>query len=175
MNISITARKTTVKDSFRDKIEKKLKKLDRFFDDQTKAVVVVTNERDRDTVEVTITSRGMIYRAEKTTSDRSDSLEAVCDILFNQIVKNKSKLIDRMREKAFENIDVADLPDEPENEFRIVKHKKFPVHAMSVDEAILQMNLLGHQFFIFENGETGKTNIVYSRHDNSYGLIEPID
>ncbi len=174
MNISITARKTTVKDSFRDKIEKKLQKLDRFFDDEANAVVVVTNERGRDTVEVTITSNGMIFRSEKTTLDRSDSLEAVCDILFKQIVKNKSKLINRVREKAFDNIDAADLPTEPENEFNIVKHKKFPVHAMTVDEAILQMNMLGHQFFVFENGETGKINIVYSRHDNSYGLIEPV-
>lgn len=175
MNISITARKTTVKDSFRDKVEKKLKKFDRFFGDEAKAVVVVTNERDRDTVEVTITSNGIIFRSEKTTPDRSDSLEAVCDILFKQIVKNKSKLVDRVREKAFENIEASDLPDEVESAFSIVKHKKFPVHAMSVDEAILQMNMLGHQFFVFENGETGKINIVYSRHDNSYGLIEPIN
>ncbi len=175
MNISITARKTTVKDSFRDKVEKKLKKFDRFFDDEAKAAVVVTNERDRDTVEVTITANGMIFRSEKTTPDRSDSLEVVCDILFKQIVKNKSKLINRVREKAFENIEASDLPDEVERAFNIVKHKKFPVHAMSVDEAILQMNMLGHQFFVFENGETGKINIVYSRHDNSYGLIEPIN
>lgn len=174
MNISITARKTTVKDSFRDKVEKKLKKFDRFFDDAAKAVVVVTNERDRDTVEVTITANGMIFRSEKTTADRVDSLEAVCDILFKQIVKNKSKLVNRMREKAFENIDAADLPDEAEHAFNIIKRKKFPLHAMSVEEAILQMNMLGHQFYVFENGETGKINVVYSRHDNDYGLIEPI-
>lgn len=174
MNISITGRKTTVKDSFRDKVEKKLKKFDRFFDDEAKAVVVVTNERDRDTVEVTITSNGMIFRSEKTTADRTDSLDVVCDILFKQIVKNKSKLVNRMRERAFENIDAADLPDEAERAFSIVKHKKFPLHAMSVEEAILQMNMLGHQFYVFENGESGKINVVYSRHDNGYGLIEPI-
>lgn len=174
MNISITARKTTIKDSFRDKVEKKLKKFDRFFGDEAKAVVVVTNERDRDTVEVTITSNSMIFRSEKTTADRIDSLEVVCDILFKQIVKNKSKLIGRVREKAFENIDAADLPSEAEHEFSIVKHKKFPLHAMSVEEAILQMNMLGHQFYVFVNGETGTINVVYSRHDNGYGLIEPI-
>ncbi|MFV0498189.1 MAG: ribosome hibernation-promoting factor, HPF/YfiA family [Candidatus Fimivivens sp.] len=174
MNILITARKTTVKDSFRDKIEKKLEKFDRFFGDEAKAVVVVTNERDRDTVEVTITTNGMIFRSEKTTQDRTDSLDAVCNVLFKQIVKNKSKLINRVREKAFENIDVADLPTELEHEFNIAKQKKFPVHAMSIDEAILQMNMLGHQFFVFENGETGKINVVYSRHDESYGLIEPV-
>lgn len=174
MNISISARKTTVKDSFREKIEKKLKKLDRFFDEETNAFVVLTNERDRETIEVTITSRGMIFRAEKTTSDRSDSLDAVCDILFKQIVKNKSKLENRVREKAFDNIDSEELSIETEDVFDVVKHKKFPVHAMNIEEAILQMNMLGHKFFLFENGETGELNIVYSRHGNSYGLIEPI-
>lgn len=174
MNISISARKTTVKDSFREKIEKKLKKLDRFFDDEANAVVVLSNERDRETVEVTITSRGMIFRGEKTTADRSDSLEAVCDILFKQIVKNKSKLENRVRDKAFEDLDPEELSIEPESAFNLVKRKKFPVHAMAIEEAILQMNMLGHEFFLFENGETGELNIVYSRHDNSYGLIEPI-
>lgn len=175
MNISITARKTTIKDSFRDKVEKKLQKFDRFFDDEANAVVVLTNERDRETIEVTITFRGMFFRAEKTTADRYDSLEAVCDILFKQIVKNKAKLTNRVREKAFEDIDTADLPTELENSFDIVKHKKFPVRAMTVEEAILQMNMLGHKFFLFKNGETGELNIVYSRNSGSYGLIEPIN
>lgn len=174
MNISISARKTTVKDSFREKIEKKLKKLDRFFDDEANAIVVLSNERERETVEVTITSRGMIFRAEKTTADRSDSLDAVCDILFKQIVKNKSKLENRVRDKAFEDLDPEELTIEPESAFALVKHKKFPVHAMATEEAILQMNMLGHEFFLFENVETGELNIVYSRHNDSYGLIEPI-
>ena len=173
MNISITARKTTVKDSFREKVEKKLRKLDRFFDDEAKAVVIVTNERERETVEVTITYRGMIFRAEKTTADRSDSLDAVCDILFKQIVKNKSKLETKVRARAFEDLSPEET-GEQEGAYNLVKHKKFPVHAMSADEAILQMNMLGHEFFLFENAETGELNIVYSRHGNSYGLIEPI-
>ena len=93
-----------MKDSFREKVEKKLRKLDRFFDDEAKAVVTVTNERERETVEVTITYQGMIFRAEKTTADSSDSLDAVCDILFKQIVKNKSKLETKVRARAFEDL-----------------------------------------------------------------------
>ena len=91
MNIVITARKTTVKDSFKERIEKKLAKFDRFFDDAT-ATVVVTNEKDRETVEITIQSMGMFFRAEKTTGDRIDSLESVTDSLMKQIIRNKSKL-----------------------------------------------------------------------------------
>lgn len=173
MNTSISARKTTIKDSFRERAEKRLKKFDRFFDDEAKATVVVTNERDRETVEVTIAADGMFFRCEKTTADRLDSLEAVCDLLFKQIVKNKSKLESRMRAKAFDDLAPEDvIEDEPVRE--LVKHKKFPVHPMSIEEAILQMDLIGHQFFMFENAETGEINLVYSRRDGSYGLIEPV-
>lgn len=174
MKVNITARKTTIKDSFRERVEKKLQKFDRFFDDEAAAAVVVSNERERETVEVTINYGGMIFRAEKTTADRADSLDAVCDVLFKQIVKNKSKLVSRVREKAFDDLNDADIAAESEAAYNVVKHKKFPVNAMSVDEAILQMNMLGHEFFMFENNETGEINVVYSRHGNSYGLIEPI-
>jgi len=92
MNITISSRKTTVKDSFREWAEKKLKKLDRFFEEDAQAAIVVSNERDRETVEITVQSRGMIFRAEKTSADRLDSLDAVVDSLIRQIVKNKNKL-----------------------------------------------------------------------------------
>lgn len=173
MKVNITARKTTVKDSFRERIEKKLKKFDRFFDDDVSANVIVTNEQDRETVEITINNRGMIFRCEKTTADRADSLDAVCDVLFKQIVKNKSKLVSRVRDKAFDDLAVDEIY-EPAAAYEVVKRKKFPVHAMSVDEAILQMKLLGHAFFVFENAESGEINVVYSRHGESYGVIEPI-
>ena len=174
MKVNITARKTTIKDSFKEKIEKKLQKFDRFFDDVASANVIVSNERERETVEITINYNGMIFRSEKTTADRADSLDAVCDILFKQIVKNKSKLVSRVRDKAFDDLAAEDFGTEPEAVYNVVKHKKFPVNAMSVEEAILQMNMLGHEFFIFENVESGEINVVYSRHGSSYGLIEPV-
>lgn len=172
MNISITARKTTVKDSFKERVAKKLAKLDRFFGDEASAVVTLTNERERETVEVTIHSNGMIFRAEKTAADRTDALDAVVDVLFKQIVKNKSKLESRVRASGFENLAPEDRPEEDET-YHLVKKKRFAVRAMEVDEAILQMNLLDHSFFLFENTESGELNIVYRRKGGDYGLIEP--
>lgn len=172
MNINIVARKTVAKDSFRDRVEKKLAKFDKFFDDDANAVVTVTNERDRETVEITIRSRGMYFRSEQTTSDRFDSLEAVTDSLTRQIVKNKSKL-----EKKFKaapvDFSTFDAADYAEDSYDIVKVKRFPIKPMTVEEAILQMNMLGHTFFMFRNGTTNEINLVYKRKNGDYAVIEP--
>ncbi|MBE6905622.1 ribosome hibernation-promoting factor, HPF/YfiA family [Marasmitruncus massiliensis] len=175
MNITITARKTSVRDSFKERIDRKLSKLDRFFDEGASATVTVTNEGDRDTVEVTIQSRGMYYRAEKTTSDRFDSLEAVVDNLFRQIVKNKNKLGKRLRDTAFApaNLEAGEEQEHQTGEYDIERVKRFVMRPMDVNEAILQMNLLEHEFFIFLNAETNETNVVYKRHNGTYGVLEP--
>ncbi|HAN44055.1 MAG TPA: ribosome-associated translation inhibitor RaiA [Ruminococcaceae bacterium] len=174
MNVTITARKTTIKDSFRERVEKKLSKLDRFFDENASAAVTVTNERDRETVEVTVSCHGMYYRAEKTTDDRFDSLEAVVDSLVKQIVKNKTKLAARLKKSAFEIKDeFDDLPMLADNTYQVAKVKHFSVKPMDVEEAILQMNLLGHEFYMFKNQDTGDINVVYKRKNGDYGLIEP--
>ena len=172
MNIIITARKTTIKDSFRERAEKKLSKLDRFFNADAQATVVVTNEKERETVEVTIYAGGMFFRAEKTTSDRLDSLEQVVDALFRQIVKNKSKLEGRGKTIPFDT-PVEGYEDLQDEQYRVVRSKKFPVKPMSVDEAILQMNMLGHSFFMFRSAETHEICVVYKRNDGNYGLLEP--
>jgi len=174
MNITISSRKTTVKDSFREWAEKKLKKLDRFFEEDAQAAIVVTNERERETVEVTVQSRGMIFRAEKTSADRLDSLDAVVESLTRQIVKNKSKLEKKGKTKAatlegFEEY-ASELHDE---EYHVVKTKAFDLKPMSVDEAILQMNMLDHQFYMFQNDANDLVCIVYKRNDGNYGLLEP--
>ena len=174
MNITISSRKTTVKDSFREWAEKKLKKLDRFFEEDAQAAIVVTNERERETVEVTVQSRGMIFRAEKTSADRLDSLDAVVESITKQIIKNKNKLEKKGKTKAatlegFEDY-VADLHDE---EYNVVKTKAFDLKPMSVDEAILQMNMLDHQFYMFQNDANDLVCIVYKRNDGNYGLLEP--
>ena len=173
MKTTITAKKTTIRDSFKERIDKKLSKFDRFFDDTAAANVVVRTEGGRETVEVTINNRGMIYRAEKTTADRADSLDAVVDVLFKQIVKNKSKLTSRVKAASFDNIEEAVEPEEEAAE--PIKVKKFEITSMTVEEAILQMNLLDHTFFLFRNADTGEMNVVYRRHSSSYGLIEPIE
>ncbi len=173
MNINITARKTIVKDSFKEKVEKKLSRFDRFFDHSADASVTVTNEQGRETVEITIKSRGLLYRAEKTTDDRADSLDGVVDLLFKQIVKNKERLEKKLRENAFTEAFEESYDDFEQDEIKIVKNKKFPIKPMSPEEAVLQMNLLGHQFYMFSNALTDEINVVYSRKMGQYGLIEP--
>ena len=176
MNVTITARKTSVRDSFKDRIEKKLAKLDRFFDEGAHAIVTVTNEGDRETVEVTIQSKGMFYRAEKTTSDRFDSLESVVDSLFRQIVKNKDKLGKRLKDSAFDpaNLEEGEQMERQTEAYDIERVKRFALRPMDVEEAILQMNLVGHEFFVFLNAESSEVNVVYKRHNGTYGVLEPI-
>ena len=168
MKISITGRRVTIKDPFKEKVEKKLSKFDRFFEDDAVAFVTVTVQRECQTVEITIKSKGMIYRAEQTTTDMLFSLNEAADALFKQINTNKKRLEKRLKAGAF-----ADGQEEPEPNFDVVKVKKFPIKPMDTQEAILQMNLSGHQFFTFVNMETNEVNVVYKRRDGGYGLLEP--
>ena len=178
MTINIVGRKTTIRDNFKERIEKKLKKFDRFFKDRddAKATVIVTEEGGRETVEVTIVSPGMIFRAEKTSPDRLDSLDAVVETLFRQIVKHKDKLDKKLKSTVF-NVEIPDYPDEEirtiRDEFRVVRTKNFVLKPMDIEEAILQMNMLGHEFFLFQNSATSAANVVYRRKDGDYGLLEP--
>ncbi len=175
MKISIRGRKINLRDSFKERAEKKLQKFERFFDNEADAIVTASLERDRFTVEVTIKSQGMIYRSEKTTSDLITSLDAVTDSLFHQIVKNKTKLAAKLRNDAFTKSDESYLYDYDESaaEYHVVRNKRFVVNPMSVDEAILQMNMLGHEFFMFRNESTDDICVVYRRKDGNYGLLEP--
>ncbi len=173
MNITYLGRKTTIKDSFKEYAAKRLKRLEKFFDDDPNVMIVVTNEGDEETVEVTIKSRGMFFRGEKTSRDRQISLDLVADVLSSQIVRNKNRLERRLKTPVPV---IEELTGELEQEGpdTLVKTKKFPVAVMDVEEAILQMNLLGHEFFMFRNGETGEINVVSRRKDGNYGLLEPV-
>lgn len=172
MNITIAGRKVVLKDAFKERVEKKLKKFQKFFDEDAHAFVTVTAEGDRQTVEITIKYKGMIYRSEKTTKDMLFSLEEAADNLFRQITKNKTRLEKRLRVGAFEEVIPGD--DGAQQAYDVVKVKSFSVKPMNVDEAILQMDLLGHEFFTFLNDQTNTMNIVYRRREGGYGLLEPI-
>ena len=182
MNITITGRKISIKDRFRERVEKKLNKLDKLFGTEAEAQVTLSYLKDQFTVEITIrnTRNSMIFRSEKTTGDMFDSLEAAADSIVRQIVKNKGKLESRMRAGAY--TDAAFLAqeereeelDEP-HEYKIVRSKRFAVKPMEVEEAILQMNMLDHEFFMFRNIQTEEINVVYRRHNGDYGLLEPED
>lgn len=180
MKLTITGRKINLRDSFKERVDKKFTRFDKFFDDTADANVTVTMERNRYTIEVTIRSNGYIYRAEKTGLDLDEALDLVVDSLSAQIRRNKKKLAKRVKTpnpmEAFEPFG-GDIEDEAaeDEQFQIVRTKTFPVFAMDVDEAVLQMNMLGHKFFMFRNAESGQVNVVYLRRDGDYGLLIPED
>lgn len=160
--------------------EKKVGKLDRFFREDATAAITFSVEKERlNRVEITIRSNGTIFRVSESTSDMRASIDAAVTTLERQIRKNKTRLEKRLRQGAFERVlDVDEFstfaPDEPEEgEYRIVRSKTFPIKPMTRDEAILQMNLLGHSFFAFKDEEAGGAfAVVYRRYDGDYGLIE---
>ncbi len=178
MKVNIIGRKVNLRDSFKEKVIKKLHKFERFFGDDADANVTVTLEKNRQTVEITVRSRGYIYRAEQTSTDMDEALDKALEHLSGQIRKYKSRLDKRIRSDAGSASVFAPLEEnEPavaeEQEFEIVRSKKFAIKPMDIDEAILEMNMLGHEFFMFRNKDSGEINVVYKRVDGNYGLLEP--
>jgi putative sigma-54 modulation protein len=175
LKVTITGRKVNLRENFKELAQKKLSRFDRIFDEDAQAKVVVTLERNRQTVEITICSRGMIYRAESTGFEMNDALDQVISALGRQIRRNKTRLEKQIHSAALDRY-LLDYPDEEpggNEDYEVVRTKRFPVKPLSVDEAVLQMNLLGHQFFMFRNEESGEINVVYKRRDGNYGLLEP--
>ncbi len=176
MKISITGRKVNLKNNFKERVEKKLAKFERMFGDDAEAQVTVTLEKNRQTVEVTINNNGMIYRAENTAPEMNDALDQVVYLLGRQIRRNKTRLEKRLKSGSIDEYLVGEpeLEDiEEELEYDIVKKKEIPVKPLTVDEAVLQMNMIGHKFYMFTNADTGDINVVYERNDGKYGLLEP--
>ncbi|HBN85239.1 MAG TPA: ribosome-associated translation inhibitor RaiA [Clostridiales bacterium] len=160
----------------KDMIEKKLSKLDKFFKGNTEAYITVSKIRSQTNFEVTIPYQGIIFRAETLQHDVLASADKATDILVRQIRRNKTRLEKRLHETVAIDYDAGNVDQErvdEELDFKVVKTKKFPLKPMSVEEAILQMNLLGHQFYMFKNAETNEVNVVYVRKEKDYGLIEP--
>nr|WP_294669555.1 ribosome-associated translation inhibitor RaiA [uncultured Ruminococcus sp.] len=173
MKITYTARKVNLKDNFKELCEKKLAKFQKIFSEDAEASVVVTLYKNRQTVEVTVKDNGMVFRAEDTQDEMNDALDKVVDILGRQMRKNKTRLARRLRDNTADFAVL--LPEEnieDEKEFDI-RTKTIPIKPVSVEEAILQMNMLDHDFFVFINAETDETNVVYKRKNNTYGLLEP--
>ena len=179
MKLILTDKKVNLPDSIHAYAEKKVGKLDRFFKEDATAAVTFSVEKERNNkVEITVRSSGTIFRVSESTSDMRASIDAAVTTLERQIRKNKTRLEKRLRQGAFERaLDVSEVstfaPDEPEEgEYRIVRSKTFPLKPMTREEAILQMNMLGHDFFVFSNPETMDMSVVYRRKDGNYGLIE---
>ena len=175
MKYNIIGRKVNLRDNFKERVYKKLGKFEKIFADDSEATVTVTVEKNRQTVEVTIRDNGMTYRAESTALEMNDALDSVVDILGGQIRKNKTKLSKKLRAESIEQYFAEFKSDEEavEDEYNVVRTKTFTVKPLSVEEAILQMNMIGHEFFMFLNSTTNQICVVYKRKNNTYGLLEP--
>jgi len=173
MKTNIACRKMELTQGLKDYAERKVEKLDKFFEDEAEAKFVFSVEKDRQKTELTIYSQNTIYRVETVTEEMYSAIDKAISGIERQIRKNKTRLEKRLRSGA---LDAYNLPAEEqvkeEKEFNIVKKKVFSAKPMSAEEAVLQMNLLQHEFFVFLNAETERPCIVYKRKDGNYGLIE---
>lgn len=179
MKFTIIARKIELKDKARDYIEKKLSKLDKFFKEDSEARVVVGTIKDQEYVEANVYSQGMVYRAEVSDTDVCTATDRIIDIIERQIRKNKTRLAKKIKtESAIDNIMLSGeeyTGGEEKSDFEIVKTKKFSIKPMTPNEAVLQMNLLGHNFFVFKDSETNDMSVVYRRKDGKYAIIESVE
>ena len=177
MNIIISGKNMDITDALREQTNKKVGKLERYFEPGTEAHVTLSVEKNRHIVEVTIPFNGIILRAEESTDDMYASIDKVLDKLEHQIHRYRTKLERSFRSGAFKDerlLFSADVyHDNNGQELKVVKTKRFAIKPMSVEEALMQMDLLGHSFFVFTNADTDEVNVVYKRRDGRYGLIEP--
>lgn len=176
MKFTFTEKKVNLSKSLHSYAEKKVSKLDRYFKTEAEANLVFSVEKDRNKVELTVRSGPTILRVAESTSDMFASVDAAVTSMERQLRKHKTRLEKRLRQDAFERSVTEDVstfvPDAEEDDFRLVRTKRFPIKPMTVDEAILQMELLGHSFFAFKQEDGGAFAVVYKRNDGGYGLIQ---
>jgi putative sigma-54 modulation protein len=173
MRLTVTGKNIALTDALKEVVEKKLSKLDKYFVPEADTRVTLSVQKNRQIIEVTIPFNGMIVRGEEATDDMYSSIENVVEKIEKQILKNKTKFERRLHEGSLrlKDLPANDLSDEEDN--KIVKTKRFAIKPMDTEEAVLQMDLLGHNFFVFKNADSNEVNVVYKRKDGNYGLIEP--
>lgn len=173
MRYTITGRNIEVTPGLRSAIEDKIGKLERYFNPDTEVIVTLSVQKDKQKIEVTIPVKGNIIRAEEASSDMYVSIDLVEEIIERQIKKYRKKLIDKKQAAQSFSEFFINEEYEDENEVKIVKTKRFGMKPMNPEEACVQMELLGHNFYVFLNGDTDEVNVVYKRKGTTYGLIEP--
>ncbi len=176
MRILITGKNIEVSDYLRELVNKKVSKLERYFPNDTVAQVTMAVERSRHIVEVTIPYSGGIIRGEEVTGDMYASIDNVLDKLEKQIIKHRTRLEKNLRAGAFKPEEgfMADTAEDADDEpAHLVRVKRFDMKPMTVEEAMLQLQLLGHAFYVFSNADTDDINVIYLRKDGNFGLIEP--
>lgn len=174
MKTTIIGKQMNVSEDLKALVTKKLSKFDKFFKDGAEAFVTFNRRHDQECLEITISANGTLFRSEKKSSTFQNALDECIEAIERQIRKNKTRLEKRLRDGAFaapaEEVAVMDAEEEKE---LIIRTKRFRFKPMTPDEAILQMNLLGHEFFVFVDSQSEDTCVVYKRDDGNYGLIVP--
>ncbi len=178
MKITVVGRQMSVRESLKTLVEKKLSKFDRFFDDEAEAIVKFGHVRDLERLEITISAGGTLFRCEEEESSYENALDECIESIERQIRKNKTRLARRLKDGALQRTvqEETSFAPETEEEFEIVKVKQFYFKPMTREEAVMQMNLLDHNFFAFRDEDNGGSfAVVYRRNDGGYGLIDDVE
>lgn len=176
MDIAVSGKNIEITPALRNAVEKKVSKLEKYFKPHIEAHATLSVEKNRQIIEITIYFGGIILRSEQQHDDMYAAIDIAVDRLEGQIRKQKTKLEKKYREDSVRFLQpITDISDEENgaDEARIVKTKRFAVKPMSAEEAVLQMELIGHSFFVYLDAESEEVNVVYRRTDGNYGLIEP--
>ena len=173
MNYIISGKNIEVTEGLKTAVTDKLSKLEKYFADDTDAQVTFSVEKERQKIEVTIPMKGHIIRAEQVSDDMYVSIDLVLEVIERQVTRHKKKLVDKQQNAAFLQDSFIDEDIEDDEDIKIVRTKRFDIKPMYPEDACIQMDLLGHSFFVFMNADTDEVNVVYKRKGNTYGLIEP--
>lgn len=175
MKYVITGKNIEITEGLKNAIYDKIGKLEKYFTEDTQVHVTLSVEKERQKIEITIPVKGSIIRSEQTSNDMYISIDLVEEVIERQLKKYKNRIIDRQQAGANEEFskEYIDKEYEDDEEVEIIRTKRFGMKPMYPEDACVQMDLLGHNFFVFLNAETEEVNVVYKRKDNKYGLIEP--
>ena len=173
MRYVITGRNIDVTEGLRNAVQEKIGKLEKYFTADTEVHVTLSVEKERQKIEVTIPVKGNIIRSEQVSSDMYVSIDLVEEIIERQLKRYKNKIIDKQQARESFNQAYLDKEYDEDDTIKIIRTKKFGIKPMDPEEACVQMELLGHNFYVFSNSETDEVNVVYKRKGNTYGLIEP--
>ncbi len=175
MNFIIVGKNIEVTPGLKSAVEDKIGKLEKYFTPETEIHVTLSVEKERQKIEVTIPVKGSIIRSEQVSNDMYVSIDLVEEIIERQLKRYKNKLIDQKQSSSYFKKEFIEKEYMDEEEIKIIRSKKFDIKPMYPEDACIQMELLGHNFYVFCNAETDQVNVVYKRKGNTYGLIEPED
>lgn len=173
MKITVVGRQMSVTDDLRALAEKKLAKLDKYFESEEKATVTFSRKRNRENIEITISAVNTVFRCETDDETFRNAIDRAVDTIDRQIRKNKTRLEKRLRKNAFTILEESAVEVKGEEDETVVRYKTYSLRPMSVEDAMMQLDLVGHEFFVFVNADTMRTCVVYARRDGGYGLLVP--